>query len=240
MNQKPLENAPRISQNLDTNFLKIVAIICMAIDHIGKVFFPDNITMAVIGRIAFPLFAYCLVVGCLYTSNFKRYILRLSIFAIVSQPIFNMAFHPTWEQFLQEFFSVNIFFTLIAGVLAVRALMNIKKNWWMLLITVAMEILIGLDYGFYGIILMVIFYLCRNKSWLSALLALAWMLWNFSVGDFLHIGPIGVDQQFFAVLALPFIYFHTHINPKINKYFFYVFYPVHLLLIFILRMILHV
>lgn len=230
----------KTQQNLDTGFLKLIAIISMAIDHVGKIFFPDNILMAIIGRIAFPLFGYCLVVGCLYTSNYKKYILRLLVFAVISQPFYNMAFHPSWEEFLQEFFSVNIFFTLIAGVLAVNALMEIKKHWWMLALALAMEVLIGLDYGLYGIILMLIFYLCRNRSWLSALLALAWIIWCGGAGDFLQLGPVSLGLQFFAILALPLIYIHSNVKPKINKYFFYAFYPAHLLLIFIVRIILKV
>lgn len=91
-----MNNEVKIRQNLDTNFLKIVAIISMFIDHAGEVFFPDSMIIAIIGRIAFPLFAYCIVVGCLYTHDMKKYILRLAIFAVVSQPIYNMAFHPTW------------------------------------------------------------------------------------------------------------------------------------------------
>lgn len=235
-----MEQAPKIQQNLDTNFLKLIAITSMIIDHVGKVFFPENILMAVIGRIAFPLFAYCLVVGCLYTRSTKKYLMRLAIFAVISQPVFNMAFHPTWDEFWLEFFSLNIFFTLVAGVLAVNALMNIKKNWWMLAVVLAMEILLGLDYGFYGIIMMVIFYLCRNKTWLSAILVSVWMLWNASLGDFLYIGSIGLDRQFFAILALPLIYIHTSVSPRINKYFFYAFYPAHLLAIFAARMLLKV
>lgn len=227
-------------QNLDTNFLKLIAIISMAIDHVGKIFFPGSMLMAITGRIAFPLFAYCLVVGCLYTSNFKRYVFRLAVFAAISQPVFNMAFHPTLQQFMEEFFSVNIFFTLIAGVLMVKAFMDSKKYWWLALVSIAMEILIGLDYGLYGIILMLIFYLCRERSILSAVLALAWMLLWGGFGDFAVIGPIGLDLQAFAVLALPFIYLHTNIKPKINKYFFYAFYPAHLLLIFLVRILLHI
>ena len=207
----------------------------MVIDHIGKMFFPDNMVMAIIGRIAFPLFAYCVVVGCLYTKNTKKYIIRLLSFAVISQPFFVLAFHPTWSGFLENILVSNIFFTLVAGVLAVNALMNIKKHWWMLLIVVVMELLIGLDYGFHGIILMVIFYLCRNKGWLSAVLTLVWMMWAGMFGDYLHIGSIGLDVQFFAVLALPLIHIHTNIKPRINKYFFYAFYPSHFLIIFIVR-----
>lgn len=212
----------------------------MVLDHVGKIFFPDNMVLAIVGRIAFPLFAYCLVVGCLYTRSIKKYLIRLGIFALISQPIFNMTFHPTWQQFLEELFSVNIFFTLGAGVLAVCSLMDIKKRWWMLLIPIAMEIFIGLDYGFYGIGLMIIFYLCRNKSWLSCLLIVAWTWWNALRGEFITILGFGFDLQFFSLLALPFIYIHTNIKPKINKYFFYAFYPAHLLIIFLLRLTLHV
>jgi hypothetical protein len=236
-----VENNKKLQQNLDTNFLKLVAIITMVIDHAGRIFFPGNILLGILGRIAFPLFAYCLVVGCLYTHDVKKYILRLSVFAVVSQPFFGMAFHPTWEQFWQEFFIVNIFFTLVAGVLAVNALMNIKRNWWMLCVVVAMELFIGLDYGFYGIGLMVIFYLCRNKSWLSAMLAAAWTLFMGGMfGDFVQFGGIGLDRQFFALLALPLIYVHTNFNPKIHKYVFYAFYPAHLLILFLARMLLGV
>lgn len=234
------QTQPPIRQNLDTNFLKLIAIICMAVDHVSKIFLPGNMVLAIIGRIAFPLFAYCLVVGCLYTSNVKKYILRLSIFAVVSQPFYIMAFHSTWEGFIENILVANIFFTLVAGVLAVSALMDIKKRWWMLLITIAMELFIGLDYGFYGIGLMVIFYLCRNKSWLSALLAVAWMCWCGMLGNFITVFGVGLDLQFFAILALPLIYMHTDIRPKINKYFFYAFYPAHLLIIFLVRLALQV
>ncbi len=230
----------KLQQNLDTNFLKLVAIITMTADHIGKIFFPDNMILGILGRIAFPLFAYCIVVGCLYTHNLKKYILRLAVFAAVSQPFFGLAFHPSWEEFWQEYLSANIFFTLIAGVLAVNAVMNIKKNWWMLIVPVAMELLIGLDYGVYGIVLMMIFYLCRGKSWLSALLVTAWTMWWTGFGDYLYIGPVGLDKQAFALLALPLIYTHTEFNPKIHKYFFYAFYPAHLLLLFIVRVLVHV
>lgn len=225
---------PKTKQNLDTNFLKLVAIISMAVDHTMKNFFPDNIALAIIGRIAFPLFAYCLVVGCLYTRSTKKYIGRLFAFAIISQPFFVMAFHPTWESFIENILVLNIFFTLIAGVLVINALMNIKKNWWMILIAVAMVFFLGLDYGIYGIILMVIFYLCRNKNWLSFILV--FILMSFSLpGDFVHVFGFGIGLQFFAVLSLPFIYIHTSIRPKINKYFFYIFYPAHLFTIFLIR-----
>lgn len=226
---------PRIKQNLDTNFLKLIAIVSMTIDHFYKAFWPDNFILALIGRMAFPLFAYCLVVGCLYTRSIKKYLLRLSIFAVVSQPFFVMAFHPTWQGFVENILVANIFFTLVAGVLVVSALMDIKKRWWMIGIALLMEIFLGLDYGLYGIVMMAIFYLCRNNSKLSLLFVFLWMCWTSLFGDFVHIFGVGIDLQFFALLALPLIYIHTSVNPKIPKFFFYGFYPAHLLVLFFCR-----
>ena len=66
----------------------------MAVDHIGYVFFPDKMWLRIIGRIAFPLFAYCLATGCIYTKNPKKYAIRLLIFSFVSQPFYSLAFFP--------------------------------------------------------------------------------------------------------------------------------------------------
>ena len=66
----------RICGNTDTGFLKLIAFVTMAIDHIGAVFFPESVILRIIGRIAFPLFAYCLVIGYLYTSDVKKYLRR--------------------------------------------------------------------------------------------------------------------------------------------------------------------
>jgi len=63
---------PKIDSNLDTNFLKIIGIFSMLIDHLGKIFFPDVIFMQTTGRIAFPLFAYCVVVGRAYTQVISK------------------------------------------------------------------------------------------------------------------------------------------------------------------------
>jgi hypothetical protein len=225
---------PKIRQNTDTDFLKTVAVISMVIDHVGKVFLPDNMVLAILGRIAFPLFAYCIVVGFLYTRNIKKYLIRLLAFGVISQPLYLLALHPDAFASLKDFLHLNIFFTLIAGLLILLALQNFKKWWWLILPVVAVELFVGLDYGFNGLIFFIIFYLTRNDSWISFLLILVWM-WLELPGNFITIQGVGIDRQLFAVLALPFIYVHTTTHIKINKYVFYVIYPVHLFLIFVLR-----
>ena len=67
-----MELSRPIRLNQDTNLLKLVAIITMMIDHMGKMLFPQYPIFRIIGRIAFPLFSYCMAVGCTYTHDFKR------------------------------------------------------------------------------------------------------------------------------------------------------------------------
>lgn len=69
--------APRLKTNLDTNFLKLIAILCMVVDHVGTVFFPGYPAFRWVGRLAFPIFCYCLTVGLMYTHDIRRYLGRL-------------------------------------------------------------------------------------------------------------------------------------------------------------------
>lgn len=66
--------APRLRTNLDTDFLKLIAILSMLLDHIGAVFFPEHPAFRWVGRLAFPIFCYCMTVGLLYTRDIKRYL----------------------------------------------------------------------------------------------------------------------------------------------------------------------
>lgn len=85
---------PRLQTNLDTDLLKLIAIVSMLIDHIGGAFFPTVGMFRWIGRLAFPIFCYCLTVGLLYTHDIKRYLGRLALFAVISQPFYVLATHP--------------------------------------------------------------------------------------------------------------------------------------------------
>jgi len=221
---------PKIDSNLDTNFLKIIGIFSMLIDHLGKIFFPDVIFMQTIGRIAFPLFAYCVVVGSLYTSDIKKYALRLAIFAVLSQPIYALALNRTWS-------SLNIFFSLLIGLLTIYALK--EKKWLLFSAFIIVSLCANLNYGIYGILLMIIFYLFRHQITLSAITANSLLISHFFIitpPDF-YINKIGLNIQGFAILSIPLIYTHTNFNVKINKYLFYIFYPAHLLIFYLIKLI---
>ena len=76
----------KLRTNLDTDLLKLVAIAAMLLDHIGGAFFPETPIFRWIGRLAFPLFCYCMTVGLLYTHDIRRYLGRLAIFAWCPSP----------------------------------------------------------------------------------------------------------------------------------------------------------
>lgn len=225
---------PRLKTNLDTGFIKLIAIIAMTIDHIGGAFFPQYPAFRWIGRIAFPLFSYCLTVGMLYTRDIKKYALRLTAFALISQPFWILAFNA--DDILGNLFNLNIFFTLLVSLLSAWGFK--ERKWRLFFAGVLLLNLVNFDYAMTGLILMLIFYLCRNKPWLGALLyTLSYLpAVNGYMEDplALKIGSHAMGFEIFALLALPFIYLHTNVNPKIPKWFFYCYYPAHLFLIFLI------
>lgn len=230
------QEGPRLKTNLDTDLLKLIAIVSMLIDHIGGTFFPEVGIFRWAGRLAFPIFCYCLTVGLMYTRDIRRYLGRLALFAVVSQPFFVLAFHP--HNFWEELTSWNIFVTLFFSLLAIYGVKE-RKWWWFLLGVLAINVL-NADYANTGVILTLIFYLCRNKPWLGALLyVLSYLpaLWGGSLEDpmALVVGGHAIGFEIFALLSVPLIFLPTHFGPKIPKWFFYAFYPGHLLVIFLVR-----
>ncbi len=227
--------SPKLQTNLDTSFLKLVACAAMLVDHIGGALFPEMQVFRIIGRIAFPLFCYCMTVGLLYTHDIKRYLLRLGIFALASQPFYLFAFHP--HDWMQEFANWNIFFTLF---ISLTALWAFKERKWLLFAAAFFVISCwNFDYSANGILLMLIFYLFREKPWIGLGLNLLFWLPCLMNGGELAIGAYTFDRQIFAALSLPLIYCHTNFHPKIPKYVFYGFYPAHLLAIGLIRLALH-
>lgn len=226
----------KLQTNLDTNFIKLVAIISMTIDHIGAVFFPQYPVFRWIGRIAFPLFCYCLTVGMLYTHSIKNYLLRLSAFALISQPFWILAFNS--DDIMGNIFNLNIFFTLVVSLLAAWGF--IEKKWWLFIGSILLLCFVNFDYSITGLVLIMIFYLCRSHPQIGLLLfTLTYLPSLFSSPEdplALHLGGLSIGFEIFCLFALPFIYIHTNVHPKIPKWFFYIYYPAHLLVIYLVKL----
>lgn len=131
--------------------MQLIAMITMLIDHIGLLFFPDEMVWRIIGRMAFPIYAYALIQGHIHTSNYRKYAVRLFLIAALSQIPYQLAFDTN---------GLNVVATLLVSSLAVRLLEAIKPGVLSVLIIVAlcvvMEVL-PFDYGAYGLLLVLIF-----------------------------------------------------------------------------------
>lgn len=249
---------------MSTFTLKVVAIVTMLIDHLTIVISPSNdwvyLAGRLIGRMAFPIFVFLLVEGFYNTSNVKKYLTRLGIFALISEIPFDLAFYnakyseagevggsikadlsnmfsdgQVFDLVIRRFISYqNVFFTLFLGLLAIWLMSMIEKKYHknMLyvnilnaVVTLGFSILAAIlqtDYGYKGILLIVAFYLFRG----SKLLLL--------ISTFILSGNV---VQAFSALAIIPIAFYNGKKGKSIKYFFYVFYPAHIFILFLLQLI---
>ncbi len=229
--------------------LKIIAIISMAIDHIGIAYFKYTTSMNVIGRIAFPIFAFQISEGYTHTKNLKKYFFRLFLFALISQIPFFL-----FESLFMEDYSLNIFFTLFFGLLCIFIYDKIcnsshhisKKKWldislkYILAFTVIFFIGIlaqvcNFDYGFFGIAIIFLFYFFRNHKVLMAISFILACIINYLPNIIKYPQYIGIYSQLclFTILPIIFICMYNKKQGKKIKYFLYAFYPIHLLLIYI-------
>ena len=205
--------------------LKILAIVTMLVDHIGAVLFPNVIVLRIIGRLAFPVFAYLISEGLLHTSSIKIYLWRLFVFALISEVPFDLAFHGT----LYYPKSQNVFFTLFLGLAAIAFLHTyLSRNSVMAIAFAAAAALcaeiLHSDYGWFGVAVVILFYCFKNYS-TKGVLTFALLVSGYS----LFYGSL----EFYAIASSVPILLYNGKKGNLNwKYFFYAFYPVHLLLLY--------
>lgn len=208
--------------------LKLLAVFCMAADHVGAVLFPDILLLRVIGRLAFPMFGFLLAEGAAYTKNSRNYLIRLFVFALISEIPFDLAF--TGVPF--DLAAQNVFFTLFLGLCTVqlyRRFFSTPLLWavgGLLCCTIAE--LIQTDYGCFGVAAVFLFYLLRKER-AVALLAFALL----DIGYSAAVQPM----QFFAAGACLPLAFYKDVQGRKCKYLFYCFYPLHLLMLWGIKVI---
>ena len=135
-----------LAGNQDTSFLKMLALVFMLVDHLGVVIFPKSPEMRVIGRMALPLYAWCLVVGSQKTRSMPRYCLRMLSMALISQPLYMLALNHKWAD-------LNILFLLLLGLVAIwgiQARFLLSQVWAPALCYLALGYL-KMDYGWKGL-----------------------------------------------------------------------------------------
>jgi hypothetical protein len=230
--------------------LHILAMLFMLLDHLWATVVSGNEWMTCVGRLAFPIFAFLLVEGFFHTRSRKKYALRLFLFALITEIPFNLMvggriFYPIHQNVLWTFlisFGLMVWNERIKEAAPWRRLLRFALSFMAGLLV---GLLTMVDYYGYGVAMVLIFYLFRGKTWwdrLGQLLGLYWInveMMGGLVYEFEALGRLWViHQQGFAVLALVFIWLYRgrkgH-SSKAFQYFCYAFYPMHMLILGLLR-----
>ena len=226
-------------QVLSGSWLKVIAMVTMLIDHlaffywrndpqfhepffvVGHRYVTTYYLLRCIGRIAFPIFAFLIVEGFLHTHNRRKYGINLFVFALISELPWNYVHSGSWFYPGQ-----NVLFTLLIGYLGLCAIErfrhDVRKLSFSLLGLLALSVLLHADYGCsgYGFILML--YVLRRSRLLQAVIGSCMLGYKWIAGlAFIPISMYNGQRGF--------------IQGPVAKYLFYVFYPLHLLIIYCMR-----
>ena len=223
---------------LTNNQLKIIAMLAMLFDHIGKVLLPQYSILQIIGRLAFPIFAFMIAEGCFYTKNKVRYFLTVFLLGAGCQAVYII-----WE----KSFYMNILLTFSLSIILIFSLENYKKTKEkririLMLFTVITVLLIAvmlpvilidqgfiIDYGVCGVLLPVAIFYAPDK--LRKLIYTAGILILLTL-------DLGGGIQWWSLLSIPFLALYNQKRGKYNiKPLFYILYPAHLVVIYLISVL---
>jgi hypothetical protein len=230
--------------NTATGWLKVLALVFMFIDHSGKVLFNNMQEMRIIGRIAFPLYVWCMIVGFYYTRCVWKYLLRILITGLISQPLYVIALNHKWTE-------PNIFLTLFLGLCALWGIREKKygSQIWAPALTIALATILNANYGWQGILFFILLYAVQDsRPGIAAVMVAFFMYWGtsysltrsfFGVSFSLDALPAFLYKplsaflrmETYALLSLPLILIPFRKDLKVPKWLGYTLYPAHLALI---------
>ncbi len=216
--------------------IKLVAVITMLLDHIRYAIPETNcILFELLGRMSYPLFAFVLTEGYIHTSSKKEYAKRLIKYGLISQIPF-MLFRSMLGK--NEWKMLNIMFTLLLGFFGILTLDKIKNKWISIPIStliVALAYFIKVDYGWYGVLFIYIFYILKNKKplILPSTIALSTIYYAI-IYKMAFFNNIIYLQILFILFSLIFVYMYNGEKGRSMKKFFYWFYPLHLLILYLI------
>lgn len=238
--------------------IKIIAIISMLCDHGGYLLLGHFSVLNIVGRIAFPLFAFQLVIGYEHTSNLKKYLLRLLIFAFISQIPFYIMFHTLTDAKPK----LNIFFTLLLGICSMyiydncfdnepnnrKIIYDHKPNTFdkfpisvrivvgvlLMPLVLFLAYFLNVDYSIWGVLLILFIHVFYNKNKNKLKFSIGYLiLCSFEVA--LYFGYLSYSwllaDYIFTALPLIFMLLYNQKKGPSLKYFFYAFYPIHLIIL---------
>lgn len=235
--------------------IKMIAIITMLIDHTaatilermmsqnsfsggeaGELLYTVYLVMRIIGRLGFPIFIFLLVEGLEHTHNRWKYLIRMVIFALVSEVPFDFAFNLSKAEIFSgkiiDFTYQNVFFTLSIGLLTIIGIQSVGRTQWktigkvfmnigIALVGMAIAYLLRTDYGAIGVLAIVVMYLLRKNRMLASAITCVVLMFSsiLEASAFLVLWPIG---------------FYNGKRGWNLKWVFYIFYPAHLFVLWLI------
>lgn len=216
--------------------IKIIACITMILDHI-KYALPstENWITIYLGRIAFPLFAFFITEGYIHTSNLKKYFKRFFIFGLISQIPFML-----FRTLVGEWKMLNIMFTLLLGLLAITVYNKINKKYISIpvcLLLIVLGEILNVDYGWFGVALVLLIYLCRNRKYILIISYILLLIIFFYYNKMLVFHHIYIKYFVSYLIPLIFMILYNGKQGRKFKYFFYVFYPLHMIILYLIAVV---
>ena len=256
---------------INSNILKLIAIIAMALDHFAMVFFYRRVeliplcprplfyfyyTCRSIGRIALPIFIFLMSEGFKYTKSKEKYLLRLLIFAIISEIPYNLADAKRFWFPLEQ----NIIFTLFISLLNLYIIEKVQNKFanfvspdsvgansvspLIIIISTLISCFISeklyFSYGSSCVISLALCYYIKEKRPLKVILmTIILMIWvyNYMTKRTIIFGYWHYAEIFAIFSMIPIMLYDATLPNKKIKYLFYIFYPAHLLIFYILSRI---
>ncbi len=236
---------PQNLRFLTSNLLRILAVVLMTIDHLWASVVPGNQWMAYVGRLAFPIFAFMIAEGFVHTSNRKRYITRMLIFAVATEIPFNLFYigSPIYP------FHQNVLVTFVWALLGMSVIERFKRSMTLKngLVSAGLFLLVGIgtfvsfpDYGFWGMMTAVMFYVARDFpfAFLFQIAAMYYINFVGIRGEMIPMSLFGFEFEFakqgIAIFSLIPIWLYSGkrgMKSKVMQYGFYVYYPLHMLIL---------
>lgn len=213
--------------------IKLLALLTMLIDHIGVILFKDIPIFRLIGRLAMPLYAYCIARGFYFSKQhgtLKKYVSNILALTIISEIPYSL---------IVQYPAINIGFTWLSAITILFVLeSNMERPkkylvaWFIVLYFYGLDRIISFDYGIYGVMTAVaMYYLMVKQESPVMMFIVSIILWIFCI---LFINSS--FDQFYAVFAVLFIVF---LNPldnivRIPKRVYYWFYPLHMIILLLI------
>ncbi len=221
---------------MKASILKWIAIASMLVDHMGILLYRSGMPvegyyiMRCIGRMAFPIFVFLLVEGFVYTKSFGKYVLRMFIFAVITEPLYDLF---RYSELLSH--GSNILFTFSLTLLVLYFLKKTDGRMGgrlgaiaFLLLSVAVALVLRFEYSWKCILIAVILYVFRyNKALKLVSMALVLLADSSAVG-------------LCSLFAIVPIALYNEERGKFPKWLGYVFYPLHLLVLVIIGGVINV